>query len=1040
MAFLEWRKFNFFDLKANVDDGRIASLYKECDITVATSGNNQAVLGDSCGQIHIITRFWQVTTFRAYEFKVSLAKQLRSSPLLVTVGDDDVGINPLIKVWNTTRFDKNGIPYCCRVSRAIPGVNPVAVTTLCVHEELQLMAIGFMDGSLNLYRGEITRDRGSKQKVFRVASCAITGLAFQALGPAVFLFVATESSVYMYNITHKDKEHKISLDNMGCAKNCSVLAVYENLFMIGRNNAIYCYTIDGKGPCYAVDGEKVLLEWFRNYLVIVSTTNRPITQAVAGSSSQPTSQGHLITVLDIHNKFIVFSSVMEKVRTVFSEWGSFYIIDYNNNVYHLDEKDLQSKLALLFKKNLYDLAIRIAKSQQYDSYGLVDIYRQYGDHLYAKGGYEAAIEQYIKTIGRLEPSYVIRKFLDSQHIEYLTTYLQALHKQGQAPEDHTTLLLNCYTKLNNTDSLKEFILTKDNDLDFDVEIAIKVCRYGSPEEALMLAKKHAKHDWYIKIQIEDHEKYIEALQYISRLDFQNAENFMKKYGNILIEKEPHESTQFLKRLCTNYRPVDKTDGILNGITELNQNADAEDYIHLFLNNSERLVEFLEYLISEGCVLSSPVYDTLIEHYLHVWSALEAGPEKAKYTQKILKLLQTLEVKYDKPQALVVCHMHGFSEGIFYLYEEQKLYPQILRYHVSKGDESAVLACCRRFGHQEPSLWVQALWSCVRESNSPLIDILPEILTVIAKERLLSPQQVIEAIGIAKSDVTLGHIRSYITNELQKEHDIIENNTELIDKYQTDIEKLKQQVETLKNGVVVIQGSRCAACHHQLELPSLHFLCQHSFHHHCFQSFAENENECPACLPENKKLIELLKSREYNKDLHETFHSQLEKASDGFSLAAEYFGRSVFNKITVITDDETEKILSRAKKYDGYNQYNVLKAGNRIEESAKSNYGPSAEARIRLSENIRNTPKIISTSEGKMRLQEHQYSQSLEANITKYGTRGSSSKKSESDSQVIGKNPFEDDYDDSKNPFTDDEFDETNPFSDQYDKNLNPFEP
>lgn len=50
------------------------------------------------------------------------------------------------------------------------------------------------------------------------------------------------------------------------------------------------------------------------------------------------------------------------------------------------------------------------------------------------------------------------QFLDSQHIDKLTMYLQALHKQGLATEDHTTLLLNCYTKLNNTEKLKEFIM------------------------------------------------------------------------------------------------------------------------------------------------------------------------------------------------------------------------------------------------------------------------------------------------------------------------------------------------------------------------------------------------------------------------------------------------------------------------------------------------------------------------------------------------------------------------------------------------------
>lgn len=95
-------------------------------------------------------------------------------------------------------------------------------------------------------------------------------------------------------------------------------------------------------------------------------------------------------------------------------------------VYHLDEKDLQSKLSLLFKKNFYEIAVRIAKSSQHDPEGLADIFKQYGDHLYGKGDFACAVDQYIKTIGYLEPSYIIRRFLDSRHINHLTDYLQVI--------------------------------------------------------------------------------------------------------------------------------------------------------------------------------------------------------------------------------------------------------------------------------------------------------------------------------------------------------------------------------------------------------------------------------------------------------------------------------------------------------------------------------------------------------------------------------------------------------------------------------------
>jgi Tfp pilus assembly protein PilF len=75
----------------------------------------------------------------------------------------------------------------------------------------------------------------------------------------------------------------------------------------------------------------------------------------------------------------------------------------------LQEKDFSTKMDLLFKKNLFSLAISLASNQHDDTGVLVDILRRYGDHLYSKGQYDAAMAQYKQTIGRLEPSYVIRK-------------------------------------------------------------------------------------------------------------------------------------------------------------------------------------------------------------------------------------------------------------------------------------------------------------------------------------------------------------------------------------------------------------------------------------------------------------------------------------------------------------------------------------------------------------------------------------------------------------------------------------------------------
>jgi len=50
------------------------------------------------------------------------------------------------------------------------------------------------------------------------------------------------------------------------------------------------------------------------------------------------------------------------------------------------------------------------------------------------------------------------QFLDAQRIHNLASYLETLHEKGLANEDHTTLLLNCFTKLKDVENLNKFIM------------------------------------------------------------------------------------------------------------------------------------------------------------------------------------------------------------------------------------------------------------------------------------------------------------------------------------------------------------------------------------------------------------------------------------------------------------------------------------------------------------------------------------------------------------------------------------------------------
>lgn len=110
--------------------------------------------------------------------------------------------------------------------------------------------------------------------------------------------------------------------------------------------------------------------------------------------------------------------------------------------------------------------------------------------------------------------------MDAQRIQTLTVYLQELHAQGLANSDHTTLLLNAYTKLKDHNKLESFIKTEthssserdDDQPPFDLDTVIRVCRQASYfDYAAYLAKRYNRQDDYLRIVIEDKGEYSEAL-------------------------------------------------------------------------------------------------------------------------------------------------------------------------------------------------------------------------------------------------------------------------------------------------------------------------------------------------------------------------------------------------------------------------------------------------------------------------------------------------------------------------------------------------
>lgn len=165
---------------------------------------------------------------------------------------------------------------------------------------------------------------------------------------------------------------------------------------------------------------------------------------------------------------------------------------------------------------------------------------------------------------------------------------------------------------------------------------------------------------------------------------------MKKYGKVLIQALPSETTRLLKRLCLGqyskwltvfvqyvirscraqqevshssqlicpclfcgrvqirtrqyagfsdhpirnlnlYIPVvliEHLDSFMFWLGET-ERARPDEFIHIFVNNSSQLTEFLEAMIASEHTPATIVYNTLLELYLQTWAKMSSGTEASK---------------------------------------------------------------------------------------------------------------------------------------------------------------------------------------------------------------------------------------------------------------------------------------------------------------------------------------------------------------------------------------------------------------------------
>ncbi|GLA28294.1 hypothetical protein AnigIFM63326_005865 [Aspergillus niger] len=945
MALTSWKAFNFFDVSAVKLPEESSSIFNS-DIISLSTGSANIFLGSSDGFVHIIsTNFKLVRSFRASETgSIAHIKQIEGTSLLVTI-TEDLPSEAALKVWALDKSEKKtGAPRCLSTTHVQNARRMFPVSAFAALDDLSQVAVGFANGSVTIIRGDLIHDRGARQRIVFESEEPITGLVVQS-GPVSTLYISTTNRILALVISGRGQGQPARvLDDMGCAVGCLSLDRDTGDVLVAREDAIYTYGPHGRGPSYAFESRKDSITTFKDYVALVcpprDTTAKPDTLRNMGvGQADDIFKTTTFTLLDTDLKFIAHSeSLVSSVKNIFVEWGDLFLLTTDGKLYRYREKSLQQKLEILYQRNLYILAINLAQKTGVDTLQQNAIYRKYGDFLYQRGDYDTAMQQYLRAIDNTEPSQVIRKYLDTQRIHNLIEYLEELHDHDRATVDHTTLLLNCYAKLKDTGKLDAFIKAP-GELKFDLETAIAMCRQGGYfEQAAYLATKYGENDMVVDILIEDSKKYAEAVEYIWRLDPELAYHNLMKYARVLLSNCPEKTTElFIKYYKGQYTPKTEVEApsmehqaqptstlqslaaflplsLINASAGSKPEVEAppaedkatEELVEYqipkprtafsaFVGHPDEFISFLEALIQQDNLKEDDkidLYTTLFEMYLDTASRQKDAAQKVEWEDKAKKLIEGKDIPISTSSVLLLSDLSGFREGSTLVREQEGLLSDIFRSFTSAKDTQGAIKALKRYGPEKPQLYVDAL---TYFASSPQIleeagDELDAVLKKIDEGGLMTPLQVIQTLS-NNAVVTMGRLKKYLSDNIERERKEISTNRRLISSYSTETENKRKELEQLGSKPVVFQARRCMSCGGALDLPTVHFLCKHSFHQRCLNRVDEDA-ECPACAPQNSTIKAIRKRQVESADQHDLFKGELQRSKDRFGVVSEFFGRGV----------------------------------------------------------------------------------------------------------------------------------------------------
>lgn len=202
--------------------------------------------------------------------------------------------------------------------------------------------MGFANGSVILIRGDVVHDLGTRQRIVFESEEPVTGVQLIVDEKLTTLFVSTTSRVLKVAIAKggRGQPPKVAED-VGCAVGCMTLDERTGDIVVARDDALYSYTLEGRGAPKAYEAQKKMIYTHGQYVGLSCLPSSSATKDQAtmrrrfggGSSGDGLFSASTFVLLETDLRLVAHTETMiSPVRFIFEVWGDLFTVSEDGKV------------------------------------------------------------------------------------------------------------------------------------------------------------------------------------------------------------------------------------------------------------------------------------------------------------------------------------------------------------------------------------------------------------------------------------------------------------------------------------------------------------------------------------------------------------------------------------------------------------------------------------------------------------------------------------------------------------------------------------